>query len=283
MLLYRVDGQKRNHDRSRGFIFPIFRVIAVVLVLTDFETARSAEHHVDNSGIAEKRTDPFGGIVVYVESGDEDTGPEDHLAKIIGAAHDSEQACIDKTSRVLFLCAVFLQIRGSFQKQTGQRDQESDQAESICALIVLQPEKNRGSLQNVKNGCGNPYADFGRKGHTFIGFYLSLHPAGVGGFQVAIREISGEPAAVDDEQHALQDGSGTQTAGEQAQEAGTDQSDSSSVTQGNEPYIFAETAGAGQKGQKQKNQKLFHKQNPFVYRRRKSTAFRLPVVGTDTC
>ena len=142
MLFHGVNRQEWDHDRRCGFVPLIFRVIPIVFILTDFQAACPAKHHINNADVAKYGADPLRCGVIHVQSGHKDPGPEDHLAKIIGAAHQTEQSRVDKTARIFLLGMVLLQISSGFQEQTDCGDQKTRQAKSIGTLVICKPEKN---------------------------------------------------------------------------------------------------------------------------------------------
>ena len=68
MIFHRVERNEGNHDRCGGFVFPVFRIISVVLVLTDLKPAGSAEHNVDDPGVTEDGDDSLKGTAVYIQA-----------------------------------------------------------------------------------------------------------------------------------------------------------------------------------------------------------------------
>jgi len=74
--------------------------------------------------------------MIYVQAGDKYAGPENHLAKIIQAAHQTKQSRIDKASRIFLLRAVLLQIRGALEKKSDNGDHKARDAERDRKSVV---------------------------------------------------------------------------------------------------------------------------------------------------
>jgi hypothetical protein len=267
VILYGVERDERDHDRSRGFVFLIFRVGAVVLVLADFQPAGAAEHDVDDAGIAEEGADPFRRAAADDDSGDEDTGPEDHLTEVVRAAHKTEQPGVHEAPRILLLGPVFLEISGCFQRQAGSGDEKPDDAKRVRAASVHEPECHRGRLECIENRSGDPDRQLGAERNPVVLFDFPFHASGVSCLAVPVDQIAGKPAAVEDEEYALQGGAHGERVTEKGELPGADKRHRRTVSDGNEPDIFAEAAGTGDQRQHQKNQKCFHMLPSFLFDR----------------
>ena len=267
MILYGVEGDERDHDRGRGFVFLIFRVGAVVLVLTDFQPAGAAEHDIDDAGVAEEGADPFRRTAVDDDSGYEDTGPEDHLTEVVGAAHETKQSGVHEAPRILLLGPVFLEVSGCFQRQTSSGDEKSDDAQRVRAASVHEAECHRGCLEYIENRSGDPDRQPGAERNPVVLFDFPFHASYVSCLAVPVDQIAGKPAAVEDEEYALQGGTHGQRVTEKDELPGADKRHRRTVSDGNEPDIFAEAAGTGDQRQHQKNQKYFHIVSSFLFDR----------------
>ena len=58
MFLHRVNRYEGDNDRHSLYIFLISRVVTVIPVLPELQSAGSAEHDIDDSDIAKERDDP---------------------------------------------------------------------------------------------------------------------------------------------------------------------------------------------------------------------------------
>lgn len=267
MILYGVERDERNHDRGCGFVFLIFRVGAIVLVLADFQPSGAAEHDVDDAGVAEEGADPFRRTTVDGDSGDEDTGPEDHLTKVVRAAHETEQPSVYEAPRILLLGSVFLEISGCFQRQAGSGDEKPDDAKRVRAFSVHEAECHRGRLECIENRSGDPDCQLGTERNPVVLFDFPFHASGVSGLAVPVDQIAGEPAAVEEEEYALQGGAHGERVTEKGELPGAYKRHRRTVSDGNEPDIFTEAAGTGDQRQHQKNQKYFHILSSFLFDR----------------
>ena len=106
MLFYTVQGNKGQQDGYSLNVLLIFRIVAVVLVLTDLQTASAAEHNEDDSCIADQSHDPLTPVPHTADAGNQHAGPENHLAQIVGAADEAVQAGIYKAAGIFLLCIV---------------------------------------------------------------------------------------------------------------------------------------------------------------------------------
>lgn len=267
MILYGVERDERDHDRGRGFVFLILWIGAVVLVLADFQPAGTAEHDVDDAGVAEDGADPFRHTTVDGDSGDEDTGPEDHLAKVVRAAHETEESGIHEAPRILLLGSVFLEISGCFQRQAGSGDEKPDDAKHVRAASVHEAECHRGRLECIENRSGDPDRQLGAERDPVVLFDFPFHASVVSCLAVPVDQIAGKPAAVEDEEYALQGGAHGERVTEKRELPGADKRHCRAVSDGNEPDIFAEATGTGDQRQRQKNQKYFHIVSSFLFDR----------------
>jgi len=74
--------------------------------------------------------------------------PNDHLTKVIRAADNTVQACVDKTSGITSLGGGFLRITGGFQKNPAQNKGGSNPRPDFGGLnsLVLKPEQQAGRI-----------------------------------------------------------------------------------------------------------------------------------------
>lgn len=258
MLLHGKERDERNHDRRRGLVPLVFRVVSVVLVLPDLQAARPAEHDVNDAQIAEDGADPLDGVGVHGDPGHKDAGPEDHLAKVIGATHQAEEACVNKAPGVCLLRAVLLEVRCRLEHESRGRDHQANNAEDIGAAVAFQAEQDGGGLQHIEQRRRDPDAHLGHDGNALVGLDLALHATVVGGLNVAVDKVSGKPASVDNEQDALERGSHGKGAPKDRQKANAYEGDRRSIANGDEPHVLAEAAGAGDKCQGEKDEEALH-------------------------
>ena len=71
VLGYAVQRNERQQDRCLASVCLVCRVGAVYQVLTKFQSAGSAEHHIDDSKIAQDCDDPLPEIAACSEADDE--------------------------------------------------------------------------------------------------------------------------------------------------------------------------------------------------------------------
>ena len=108
MLFHAVQRDEGQQDRHGLNILLILRIVAVVLVLADLQTAGAAEHHEDDAHIADQRHDPLTPVLQTANAGEHHTGPEDHFTQIVGAADDTVQSGIHKPAGIDLLGLVLL-------------------------------------------------------------------------------------------------------------------------------------------------------------------------------
>ena len=100
VFLYAVKGNEGQQNGNGGNELLILGITAVVLVLTELQTAGTAEHNKNNSCITNKNNDPLAEAGDSADTGNENAGPEHHLAQIVGAADNAEQSGITEAVRI---------------------------------------------------------------------------------------------------------------------------------------------------------------------------------------
>jgi len=188
-----------DHDRSRGLIVLVIRVASVVFVLADLEAAGAAEHYVNDADVTDHSADPLGGVMINAETRNKNTRPIYHFAEVVRAAHEAEKPGTNELAGIFFLGAVFLEVGGRFKNNAESGDYHAGDAERVSSAVVHKPEPGRRSLKDVEESNGDPDRKFDTKGNFIVGLDFAFHAAIVGGFHVAVDQISGQTDAVDDE------------------------------------------------------------------------------------
>ena len=107
VFFHTVKGDKRHHDRNGLDVFLVFGIVTVVFVLTELQSAGTAEHNEDNTDIADCHDDPLP-AADKADAGDENARPEDHFAEIVGATDKSVKPRVHEALRIFLLGVVFL-------------------------------------------------------------------------------------------------------------------------------------------------------------------------------
>ena len=97
---------KRDKGKKNGnflHIRLILGVIAVISILAELKSACTAEHNKNDAYVADKSKNPLTCAAEHVYARNKNTGPENHFAKIVGAANDSVKSCVAESLGVLFL------------------------------------------------------------------------------------------------------------------------------------------------------------------------------------
>lgn len=100
VFLYAVQRNKWNENRNGLHIFLIFRIVSVIFILADLEASRTAEHDEDDADITDENYCPLSDAGDSADAGKKDTGPEDHLTKVIRTANQAIKAGINEASRI---------------------------------------------------------------------------------------------------------------------------------------------------------------------------------------
>ena len=87
VLLHTVDRNEWQKDRGLLYICLILRVSSIGSVLTDFESACSAEHHIYDADVSNRCNDPLPYCTTCSKAYDERSGPDDKFAEIVRTAH----------------------------------------------------------------------------------------------------------------------------------------------------------------------------------------------------
>ena len=149
MLLHDVQRDERQQNRHGLYILLVLGIIAVVLILANFQTAGAAEHDENDADIAHSHNDPLP-TGDSTDTGDHHTGPEDHFAQIVGTADNAVQTGVHKTSGIDLLGIVLLDIRSGFQRNTCYHYSRADEYEGIVGSHILQAVEHTGDLGDVQ-------------------------------------------------------------------------------------------------------------------------------------
>ena len=87
MFFYTVNRHERKQDRCLLDVCLIFRILTVCEVLTDLESACSAEHHIDDSNVADGCDYPLPECAACAKAYDERSGPDYKFAEVVRTAY----------------------------------------------------------------------------------------------------------------------------------------------------------------------------------------------------
>ena len=80
-----INGKEGDNDGSLVGVIVVFFVLAVASHLTLFKALCAIEHNVNDAYVCQNRGDPLTNSCISGDACDEHAGPEDDLAKVIGA------------------------------------------------------------------------------------------------------------------------------------------------------------------------------------------------------
>ena len=84
-----IDRHKGDDERSAFDIGLELGVATVVLRLTQLQTSRTAEHHIDDTYVAERGDDPLPRCAACTKADHKATRPHQDLTKVVGATYDT--------------------------------------------------------------------------------------------------------------------------------------------------------------------------------------------------
>ena len=222
----------------------------VIFILSQLQSAGSAEHDIDNSDVAEESDDPHEKGAVNIEAGDEHAGPQEQLAEVVRAAHETIEPCVDEHVGILLLCRVLLRVREHFDDDARGHEDDSYDREDIGAGTGFHPEQDRRGLTEIEQSAGKPDADFYPNRNIGLGFSLQEFFV-CGALKLAVEEIPAEPGTVDDEEQAHDEGGGGDICPQHEEQHDSDPRDRETVTHGEEVDIHDKADGGYNKsGQK---------------------------------
>ena len=98
-----IQGNEGNQNGSVLYVTLIFRIVTVVLVLTDFQTAGTTEGDVHTGHIPQNRNNPLTYPLIRTNTRNEAACPKDNFSQIIGTTDNLVQACVTEAMGILLL------------------------------------------------------------------------------------------------------------------------------------------------------------------------------------
>ena len=249
----RDEGQQDGHGLDE---FLILGILAVVLVLADLQTAGTGEHDKDDAAVTDCAHEPLP-APDGANAGDQHAGPEDHLAQIVRATDDPEQARVDKAAGIDLFGPVLLDVGCGLQRDAADHDDRADEDKGIVGGYIAHAVEHRGDLGGIEQGAGDPDSELDAHGHRFAVFDLADHILFIGAaLKLAVSEIAAQTAAIAEEDDAADDRAGSQGLAEEDQHQQAGGCDGEAVAEGDEPYVVFEADGADQHSQSEKEPEI---------------------------
>ena len=245
VLLYAVKRNEGQQNGNGGNELLILGITAVVLVLTELQTAGTAEHNKNNSCITNKNNDPLAEAGDSADTGNENAGPEHHLAQIVGAADNAEKSGVNKALGVELLGLVLLQVCNAFKAETKEHNSSAHIGPDIGANIIEQTVVNRTDLKHIQQSTGDPNGTLYAKGNGLAVFDFCLHGAAVcSALQFSDKQIAAEADTVDYKEYAADNGSQAELISEKDEHQYAQAGNGEAVAQRDEINILIKTDGA---------------------------------------
>ena len=161
MAGYAVDRDQRKDYRGLLDICLELGVLAVGLVLAEFQSACPTEHHIDDADISEGGDYPLPEGAAGSEADNEASCPHQDFSEIVRAAYDAVQTGVYESSCVYFLGSALLSIRDHFDENSGCSQSGSDPGPDLIdlgsVLKIVEIECGRTDLTHIKKCAGYPY------------------------------------------------------------------------------------------------------------------------------
>ena len=161
MTGYTVDRNQRKDYRGLLDIGLELRVLAVGLVLAEFESACPAEHHIDDTDISERGDYPLPEGAAGSEADNEASCPHQDFSEIVRAADYTIEAGVHESSCIYFLCSTLLSVSNHFDEDSGCSQSGSDPRPDLIdlgsVLKIVEVECRRTDLTHIKKCAGYPY------------------------------------------------------------------------------------------------------------------------------
>ena len=169
LFVQMIDRQEGNDDGGLVGVGLVLGIVAVAGHLALFQTLGTVEHDEHDEDVGNDHSDPLAYACQNIQRGHGDTGPEQDLTEVVGAADDSVQLLGSNHVGPLSLLLGLLLVGNSLQADAEGGDGNADPLADGGSLAVEQPEGNAGGLGGVQDTHGDPHEELDEHGDLVAG------------------------------------------------------------------------------------------------------------------
>lgn len=238
-------GQQNGGMLHIGLL--IVRVGAVILVLPQLQPLGPAEHDVHNEDIAHDGHNPLDDTLEGADTGQEHAGPEQHLAQVVGAAHQPVQPHVAEAAGIFGLGGRLLLVCHALHHQGQGHNHRAHRGHHAAPVAVGRPVEHRRDLHDIHNGHAHPdgHLDKHRNGLVPTGGLLQGLAVG-GALDLPPQQEAAQTDAVHHQQHTEQDAPQAQGSAVHGQNGHTGAAHGKAVAHREEIHEFIESNRAQQ-------------------------------------
>lgn len=157
LLIEMIPGDERDQDGGFVGVGAVGRVGAIAGDVALFHPSRAVHHDKEDAEIAQHRRDPLERAGVNGEPRDKHPGPEEDLAKVVGAAHHPEQPLGGRHVGVFGLLGAFLPVGQRLDHRARGHDRDAQPEAAVVGGPVRHAEMQPGGLREVDDPHRQPH------------------------------------------------------------------------------------------------------------------------------
>ena len=257
-----VERDEWKQDGGVVYVGLVFGVVTVDFVLAQLQATGTAEHNVDDADVAYGGDDPLPHGEVCADAAEQHACPDDHLAKVVGAAHDAVETCVDESFGIALLGSGLLRVGSGFEQDATEhqgganpRPQFADLAAGPC---VHQAESHRADLQHVQYGAEEPDSNDDTDGFLLLQRWV-VEDFTVGcSLALADKQVGAQTETEDDEQRTQRHGGCRELAAEHHQQGSRERDNAVAVAQTEEIDEILPAHGRHREGYCEKDKEWCH-------------------------